>query len=189
MTDPNQNEDSEEVRKEQDMRSSQLMPLWINARNAWAFATTILLVFVCGAMYQVYHDRNIPTQAKVIANGKVISVLLARDSKEWSQGLSGHAPLKENEGMLFVFDHPNSYGFWMKDMLFALDIVWMRDDGTIIGIERDFAPESLPEQRYPKEPVALVLEVPAGTANRLGLEIGSTLRIDPPSLIGKIRGN
>ena len=51
-----------------------------------------------------------------------IKVELAITPEARAQGLSGRPSLSENEGVLFVFDKPDKYSFWMKNMNFPLDI-------------------------------------------------------------------
>lgn len=81
------------------------------------------------------------------------------------KGLSGRSALAEGHGLLFVFDEPGSWGIWMKDMNFPIDIVWARQDGTIITIARNVSPDTYPQAFYPATPDALyVLEVNAGAA-------------------------
>ena len=78
-------------------------------------------------------------QAISIVNivGKTLQVDLALTDEEKARGLSGRESLDEDEGMLFVFDVPGNYGFWMKDMNFAIDIIWLNEKITpfiIIGM-------------------------------------------------------
>ena len=81
------------------------------------------------------------------------------------QGLSGRESLPAGRGMLFIFDEPGSWGIWMKDMRFSIDILWAREDGTISTIARNVSPDTYPTVFSPKTPDALyVLELPAGAA-------------------------
>lgn len=90
-----------------------------------------------------------------------------------TKGLSGRESLEEGTGMLFVFPEESDWGIWMKDMLFAVDILWARSDGTIIGIAKEISPESYPDTFAPDDPTALyVLEVPAGFVDRHGIADG-----------------
>lgn len=80
-------------------------------------------------------------------------------------GLGNRASLPQGQGMLFVFQTPGNWGFWMKDTEFPLDILWARADGTITTVTRDIATSTYPEVFYPKTPdAAYVLEVNAGAA-------------------------
>jgi uncharacterized protein len=94
--------------------------------------------------------------------------------KEREQGLSGRTEVPE-DGMLFVFPEKNSAGFWMKDMLISIDIIWIGDGGTIIGIEENVSPDTYPEAFYPPEPVRYVLEVAAGDAKARSWEVGTII--------------
>ncbi|MDP4007425.1 MAG: DUF192 domain-containing protein [bacterium] len=106
-------------------------------------------------------------QKKEIQIGETtLKVEVADTNKERSQGLSGRDLIAENEGMLFVFKEPRVYGFWMKDMNFAIDIVWIDSKKKVVGVERNIAPKTFPEVFYPAEPIQYVLEVNAGFAER-----------------------
>ena len=74
-----------------------------------------------------------------------IPVTLADSPEEREQGLSGTLSLPKESGLLFLFDKPDFYGFWMKDMAYPLDIVWIDKDFKIIGISKDIAPNSYPQ--------------------------------------------
>ena len=105
-------------------------------------------------------------------NAKIAS--LASDRK---RGLSRRNSLPFNEGMLFVFENSGVWGFWMKDMKFAIDIIWIGDDKKIVDIATNVPPE--PDKRdreltihRPRADAMYVLEVNAGLANLNGLAIG-----------------
>lgn len=97
-------------------------------------------------------------------NGSYIALEIADTADERSQGLSGRSSLGANAGMLFVFDNQVQPGFWMNDMNFALDIVWIRGT-TIVDITENIpppAPDEALEIYYPNTPADKVLEVNAG---------------------------
>src|ERR1035437_4937756 len=77
--------------------------------------------------------------------GQNIKVDLALTGVEQEQGLSGRTSLKNDEGMLFVFNTSGKYSFWMKDMNFAIDMIWISEDLRIVYIKKDARPESFPE--------------------------------------------
>lgn len=79
-------------------------------------------------------------------------------------GLSGRTSLAPNTAMLFVFDSSDKWGIWMKDMRFNLDIVWLSEQGVVVGLEQDVSPNTYPEAFYPNMPARYVLELPAGFA-------------------------
>lgn len=117
----------------------------------------------------------------IVPKGKIYAEIVdTRESRE--QGLSGRKGLAEDEGMLFVFDQSGKYGFWMKDMLFAIDMVWINKDGVVVHVERNATPESYfsvtPPQTFVNVPEAkYVLEIVAGEAEKHGLYLGTKVTI------------
>ncbi|MFO0333535.1 MAG: DUF192 domain-containing protein [Pseudomonadota bacterium] len=92
-----------------------------------------------------------------------------------AQGLMWVRELPADRGMLFVFDRPQAMSFWMKNTFVPLDLLFVAPDGRIIRIAADAKPHSLAP--IDSMGVALgVLEVRAGTAQRLGIRAGHRLR-------------
>jgi hypothetical protein len=114
---------------------------------------------------------------RVEVGSVTVEVSIADDDSERGQGLSGVSLLPEFSGKLFVFDEPSTPAFWMKDMLFAIDILWIDEGGTIVDITKSFTPESYPTSVAPALPVRFVLEVNAGFADRHGVVIGQSVNI------------
>ena len=119
----------------------------------------------------VRHDVTITTPHGAI----IAEVADTKSSREL--GLSGRKNMRENEGMLFAFDVPGRYGFWMKDMNFPLDLIWINQNGVIVEIERNATPESYPKTYINKSDANYVLELNAGVAEQQGLFIGSKIKI------------
>jgi uncharacterized membrane protein (UPF0127 family) len=103
------------------------------------------------------------------------TVAIADEPQEQLRGLGGWPGLKHDEGMLFIFRRPAPYGIWMKDMLFAIDILWIGGDRRVTDIAQNVSPDSYPELIHPKHPAKFVLEVAAGTVAKQGLHIGDVL--------------
>ena len=116
---------------------------------------------------------------KVSINNQEIKVEIADDFYKIKQGLSYREKLDKDRGMLFVFNDKNERIFWMKDMNFPLDIVWI-DDNKIVGIEKNCLPGgSNPEkQYYSKIPVNYVLEVNGGFADKNNIKIGDEVTFE-----------
>lgn len=108
----------------------------------------------------------------VFLNGTKIDLELASTPAEQAKGLSGYALLSSREGMLFDFPEKTVQHFWMKDMLFPIDIVWLNDD-IVVKISKDLKPEGAkPINIYSSDvPVNNVLEIKAGRAEELKLKI------------------
>ena len=104
--------------------------------------------------------------------GKIIKVELTLTPKEREQGLSGRKELKNDEGMLFVFEQPGKYPFWMRDMNFPIDIVWLGEDLRVVYIKKNASPESYPETFIPKKEAKYVLEIIASFSEKNNLQEG-----------------
>lgn len=79
-------------------------------------------------------------QARVIVNGFELTTDLAITADQKAEGLAVKDHLKENEGMLFVSEQSSRQSFWMKDMKFAIDIIWLDSNGTVVHIEHNLQP-------------------------------------------------
>ena len=108
-------------------------------------------------------------------SGKKIKVELAQTKAEQELGLSGRALLPEDEGLLFVFENSAEHLFWMKDMKFAIDIIWINAEEKVVYIKRSATPDSYPEVFKPTENAKYVLEVSAGFADKNNLKEGDSV--------------
>jgi phosphatidylglycerol:prolipoprotein diacylglycerol transferase len=99
---------------------------------------------------------------------------VAKTTLSRAQGLGGR-PSLQSDGMIFWFEKPALWQFWMKDMQFALDFVWLYQ-GRIVGFEHTVPtpPDKLSGGRVlvPPAPVDMVIELSAGKARELGLKVG-----------------
>jgi uncharacterized membrane protein (UPF0127 family) len=103
-----------------------------------------------------------------------VEVANTRASREL--GLTGREGMQDDEGMLFVFDSPGRYGWWMKDMKFSVDIIWINENGTVVSIERNLSPDTYPKTYMNQADASYVLEVNAGLAEKFGLYLGSRVK-------------
>lgn len=90
------------------------------------------------------------------------------------RGLSGRPGLDQSHGMLFIFDHADKTCFWMKDMKFDIDILWFDEGLKLVHAQQAASPASYPETFCPPINSKYVIEVTAGTVDRLHLKIGDT---------------
>ncbi len=103
------------------------------------------------------------------------TVEVARSAAEQAQGLMFRASLPPDRGMIFPYDPPQAVGFWMKNTLIPLDMIFIRADGTIARIAANTVPHSL-EPVGSGEPVSAVLEIRGGRAAELGIRPGDRVR-------------
>jgi len=103
------------------------------------------------------------------------------------KGLSGVSALPQNEGMLFIFDEEGRYGFWMKDTLLALDIIWINNNQEIVHIEKNVRPESYPATYYSPVPARFVVEVNAFFTSTFNINVGDKVSIPENKLPEDLR--
>ena len=108
--------------------------------------------------------------------GVNLTVDLATDNATREQGLSGRNSLAENQGMLFIFDAPGNYAFWMKDMNFPIDVIWIDQNLKVVYIQKDAEPSSYPNLFTPKVNAKYVLEVFSGFSEKNNLKIGDSVQ-------------
>ena len=119
----------------------------------------------------------LPDLPVVTIGGFSWPVELAVTGEEQALGLSGRAELAAGSGMLFVWAGESRRSFWMPDMNFPLDIVWIDGDCAVVAITRE-APPQRPGQsraelpRYVVDGVQYVLEINAGEAALRGVKVG-----------------
>jgi uncharacterized membrane protein (UPF0127 family) len=115
-------------------------------------------------------------------NGNVLDVEVADTGASRELGLSGRKVISPTDGLLFVFDQPGRYGFWMKDMKFPIDIVWINEDGVVVHAEREVSPDTYFNYNPPKTFIngpeaSYVLELASGQSEKLGLYLGAKVEI------------
>ena len=112
-----------------------------------------------------------------------ITAKIAANSKDRQKGLSKLESLPLDQGELFVFDKSDKYEIWMKDMKFAIDIIWIDQDKRIVDIASNIPPEPGKKdqelQRYqPKQEAKYILEINAGLASLHNLQVGDQLSFE-----------
>ncbi len=120
------------------------------------------------------------SEQEITINEVTYSVSIARSPEEKQVGLSDRENLGDNDGMLFVCDEKDRYQFWMRNMNFPIDIIYISDNTVVDVIENAQPPEdenATPEVYTPDEPANYVLELKAGQAERAGIEVGNTITL------------
>ena len=113
------------------------------------------------------------------STGEEIPVEVADTLKKRSLGLGERTSLKKGWGMLFVFEKRKPHRFWMKDMQFPLDIIWL-DNHRIVHIIHNAKPANSkvePEVMTSPVPVNFVLEIASGRAAKLRLKTGQRMNL------------
>lgn len=130
-------------------------------------------------------DTSLNANDILIVNKKTIKLELADTENKREVGLSFRESISSDEGMLFIFGNEGKPGFWMKDMRFPVDIIWLRlATSTAETEEKKFeveflkenvAPDTFPQIYYSDVPVSHVVEIKGGEAKRRNIKIGDNL--------------
>jgi uncharacterized membrane protein (UPF0127 family) len=147
------------------------MPLQDNLNMYKKILIILTALVILTGVY--YYFR--PMQTRVIIGDNTFYVDVAVTNKEKELGLGNRDSLAPDRGMVFVYDHDEQYRFWMKNMRFPIDILWIKGN-IIVDITKNIPIPSgsdLPVY-FPEVPVNIVLELPAGTVDTYGITTGST---------------
>jgi len=143
-----------------------------------AFVLALALLFAVGLRVKDALELRHVNMAKLTIHDKTYAVELADTSAKRELGLGKRDSLPADHGMYFPFPNAQYWVFWMKDMRFPIDIVWIAD-GKVVDITRDApVPSKDPLRTFsPVAPADAVLELNAGTAAKNGILVGDDVAI------------
>lgn len=126
-------------------------------------------------------NKEVPVRRELTLAGIAVRTDIADTEPKRKNGLSGREKLGDSEGMLFVFDNKGIYpSFWMKDMKFPIDIIWIAD-GKVSKIDKNVpvpspnTTDSALTLYHPDKPIDFVLEVNAGFSDKNNVAVGSSV--------------
>ena len=93
-----------------------------------------------------------------------------------TRGLSGVVKLSDNEGMLFVFDKLGFWSFWMKEMKFPIDIIFINNK-RVVDIKRNIRAESYPQTFTSSVSADSVIEINANQSSKVNLSVGDDVNL------------
>lgn len=114
--------------------------------------------------------------AEIDISEQKMSVYIAESNIQQQYGLSIVDKINDNEGMLFLYQGEQTPTFWMKDMHFDIDIIWIKDE-VIIGITQNLSYLDQQTRYYPENEVDAVLEVKSGFCQRHDVKIDDKIKI------------
>jgi len=160
------------------------------------FMVFVMGIGIVGIIISIpYFNRInvIKNKVEIKINNQYIIADVVKDEPARTRGLGGRDSIGVNEGMLFIFDSEDTRGFWMKDMKFPIDIVWIAPDDKVAGITENIDPQIGAKDAdlkvyYPPIPVKKVLELKSGRASLLKAEIGNDVQIRPLISVSQTQG-
>ncbi len=156
-------------------------PKWVILRRRWRFKmlicvsfSSLLFAFFIVLLRNLYSPQVNDVHFLTINNKIKIDVEIVETNKDKAKGLGGRDVLNDDQGMLFVYDNPDYYTFWMKGMRFDIDFLWINNK-KIVDITENVS--HLDEQRIysSREPVDRILEVNAGFIRKNNIKIGDEI--------------
>jgi uncharacterized membrane protein (UPF0127 family) len=126
-----------------------------------------------GKRYMLTTPGQADKQQNHSAQGKTYYLTSAHSEKTQEKGLSGTPRLASNQGKLFWYDQMGERCFWMKDMRYSLDIVWLDDHKKVVHVEKNLSPKTYPKAYCVDAQYAI--ELAAGEADKSGLSLGQVL--------------
>ncbi len=160
--------------------------------NKFILLFGILLVLFTGFVFFQFNSKLIKNSGQktpsssVTINQQTFKVEVAHTPQELMKGLSDKPFLPQNQGMLFIFNKPGMYAFWMRGMKFPLDILFINGN-KIVTIYENLPPAPFNIQNptcediscyQPSEPVDKVLEINAGLVKKYDIKKGDGIKIN-----------
>lgn len=136
-----------------------------------AIITVVLLLFF------IFRPVN-SDPGYVIIDDQIIVVEIADEPLEMQLGLMFRESLPMDHGMLFIFEKEGVHSFWMMNVRFSLDMIWINSDYKVVHVERNVPPCLVGCPLYKSDVLArYVLEVNAGFVDMVSLSEGSSVEI------------
>jgi uncharacterized membrane protein (UPF0127 family) len=144
--------------------------------------TVVFLLAACaaGAEEAVPEKAPDPPMGRVtFPSGRTFLVELALTAEEQARGYMWRQEIRSDEGMLFLYDRPGVYRFWMKNCLVPIDMIWLDGEDRVLAIEHSAPPCHDPQcpSFGPFMTSHAVLEIRGGVAEEEGLKPGDRLEI------------
>lgn len=125
----------------------------------------------------VLTQKNEENEENYINFGNIkTKVEILKTTTDRIKGLSQRKELEKDTVVLFVFEKPGFYGFWMKEMLFPIDIAWLDENKKIIHIEKNVSPQTYPKIFYPNQEALYVIETNAHFFDLNQIKIGDSVK-------------
>lgn len=146
----------------------------------------VILVVILGVVFVNIASNNIKLpfspqpKSTVTIDGHTFHVTVASSEKDKEVGLSSISSLPKDQGMVFTFDHPDFYAFWMRNMKFPIDIIYIANRKIVTIVSNVAAPSSDSSSSpiyKPKQPADTVLEINAGLSNQYHFAAGDNVSL------------
>lgn len=141
----------------------------------------IILFFLIICLVLIRYLQPAKNSPSLTINNKTFNIDIAKTDEQKAKGLSIYDKLPLNKGMIFTFGSSDYYTFWMKNMKFPIDIIYIKNN-IIVDIFKNVPNpksenETLPIIR-PKNDADTVFEINAGLSEKYNFKVGNTIKIN-----------
>ena len=143
----------------------------VRRMGTWSRILALVVVLMAGGDAATQERDRMPIDVETAQGVRTFNVELALTRAEQRQGLMHRRQLAEDAGMLFIFPETQRLGFWMRNTLISLDMLFIDDRGRIFHIHENAEPLSEVPIVAPR-PGRAVLEIGGGLSRRLGIDVG-----------------
>lgn len=146
----------------------------------WVIGSSVGAMVALIAAILLFTSPHHSVEPQVVLAGQTYHTTIMQSDEERRRGLSGTERLPSGQAMLFVFPDDERWGIWMKDMRYAIDIVWLNSAARVVHMVEDAHPDSYPDTTYRSPvPSRYVIELPSGTIKRTAIASGMKATLPP----------
>src|SRR5258705_13440349 len=104
--------------------------------NKLIVVLSVFLLLMAGVVfYELGQAGKMKINGKVTIGKQIFDVETVKSDKDKQTGLTKYSSIKDNQGMLFPFEYPQNVTFWMKNMKFPIDIIFIKDTSIVSIVE------------------------------------------------------
>ena len=152
--------------------------LFARIRKEWVIVLLLLLAVVLTGLVALQPLLR-PSATLRLGDGLYATQIVQTEAQR-ERGLSGTTSLAPDQAMLFVFDRSDTWGIWMKDMQYPIDVVWLNEQKQVVYSVSNMQPNSYPQVFHPKQPARYVVELPAGAIVSKAIHTGAVAQFSLP---------
>lgn len=141
------------------------------ARRRWLLGLIVLGFLTCLGAFLLLRNASPESKNQLTANNREFNLEVLTTDSSRQLGLSGRESIAADHAVLFKFDGQATRCFWMKDMRFSIDMIWLDADQRVTAIEHNVSPSTYPADFC--HDGMYVVEWNAGLAKKSDLKIGS----------------
>lgn len=164
---------------------------WVSSKWVWIGAAVLFCVLLAALIvhrfspkstgincaFQTPSQETLPeTSGDSFKVDTCVKLEVAATDSQRVLGLSGRQSMDRDTGLLFDFGKPDEYCMWMKDMNFALDMIWLNEEKEIVHIEESVTPDTYPKSFCGPGSARYVVEVNKDVIKSADLHVGQTIR-------------